>query len=161
MNNFYENLKNLSQEQLNSELIDACEKGELNKVKYLLSSHELSIHADIHFNKDQALINACERKRTDIVKYLLSSNEIKEHAHIHAQGDTPFYKTMNNKNWELIEYYIFEIDIEHDASIKSYLNIFSKQEEDRVINMFKVRDLNKELNDNSKNNISKTNKVKI
>lgn len=106
--------KSISQKELDAKLIEFCHVGDLDKVRYLLTSPELTIHANVH-----------------------------------ALGDTPFYKAMNNKNYEIIEYFIFELNIQKDSSIKSYLNIFSKKEEELVDKMFQARDLAISLNQKS------------
>ena len=44
-----EQYKHMSKVELNNELLDACAKGNLDIVKYLLTSAELNEHADIHY----------------------------------------------------------------------------------------------------------------
>jgi hypothetical protein len=156
----YKELYECSQEELNHAFIQACANGDLKKISYLLTSPELPIHANIHASKDQGFITACECKRTEVAKYLLSSTELKEHANLHAQGDTPFYKSMCNKNYELIEFFIFEHNLQRDESIRSYLNIFPKKEEDIINKMFEVRDLNNQLQ-NASNCQAKDKRPKI
>lgn len=63
-------------------LMMACQSGHIDIVKYLLTSPELTVHADIaHLsNFDTCLHYACMKGHIDIVKYLTSSLELKEHA---------------------------------------------------------------------------------
>ena len=82
--------KHMNQDELNEELLQVCEKGNLNIVKYLLTSPELTEHAYINYKNNNdgwnALTLTCEYGYLDIVKYLLTSSELKEHIDIHSKN---------------------------------------------------------------------------
>jgi hypothetical protein len=61
----------LSQNDLNNSLKDACTNGDLELAKYLISSNELHIHADISHNKWQAIKLATAAGHIEVVKYFL------------------------------------------------------------------------------------------
>jgi ankyrin repeat protein len=63
----------------------ACDEGNLDLVKYVLTSDEIEKHAIITSEGNKALINACSQGHLEIVKYLLTSNDLKKHANINAQ----------------------------------------------------------------------------
>lgn len=85
--------QNMNQQQLDNELLEACSVGNLNVVKYLLTSPELEQKANINsvdfFNKT-SLMYACNRGHLDIIKYLLTSPEIKEHSDINIESKSGF-----------------------------------------------------------------------
>ena len=54
-----EKYKKLNQEELNDQFINACKNDNLDIVKYLLTSSELTEHADIHAADDLGFIVAC------------------------------------------------------------------------------------------------------
>lgn len=87
----YEKFKNLDKEgcieDLGESLIEAAKSNIIEEVKYLLTSHELRFHANIHIYDDSALRNSCRYGHFEVVEYLLSSSELKEHANIHASND--------------------------------------------------------------------------
>jgi ankyrin repeat protein len=87
---FYSKYKNFSQKKLNIAFNEACVNGNLDEVRYLLTSTELKEHADIHFNNDNGLSDACWEGHLEIVKYLLTSPELTEHAFIndHQEKDS-------------------------------------------------------------------------
>lgn len=62
----------------------ACRIGNLNEVRYLLTSPEWIGYIDIHHDDDIALCLACQGGHLDIVQYLLTSPELTEHADIRA-----------------------------------------------------------------------------
>ena len=70
-------MKNNLQQTINKEFLDACKAGDLNQVKYLLTSPELKIHADIHAKKDLGFQVACGNGHLEVVKYLCSA-ELRE-----------------------------------------------------------------------------------
>ena len=63
--------KKLNQEELNEQFIDACENGQLEVVKYLLTSAELTEHANIHARNDEGFIWACRYGHLEVIKYLI------------------------------------------------------------------------------------------
>ena len=73
-----EKYKKLNQEELNEQFIDACKNDDLDIVKYLLTSPELTEHADIHASNNLGFIKACFYGHLEVVKYLLTSHELKE-----------------------------------------------------------------------------------
>ena len=54
-----EKYKKLNQEELNKQFIDGCKNDNLDIVQYLLTSPELTEHADIHAADDLGFIVAC------------------------------------------------------------------------------------------------------
>jgi hypothetical protein len=61
----------MSQSDLNQELWDACLKGDLEQLQYVLHSPELNIYADIYYNNGDCFFWAYERNHMNIVNYLL------------------------------------------------------------------------------------------
>lgn len=71
------NNSNLHQDIVNKELLRAINADNLDYVKYLLTSPELIIHADITYNDNRCFEIACGSGRLEIVKYLINSPEVK------------------------------------------------------------------------------------
>ena len=98
-----EKYKKLNQKELNNQFIDACAQGQLEIIKYLLTSAELTEHADIHAENDLGFRSACLEGRLELVKYLLTSPDLKEHADIHADNDYGFRwacaRGLSNENF--------------------------------------------------------------
>jgi ankyrin repeat protein len=80
MNELYEEYKDLSQEEIDKSFLLACKYGQLEKVKYLLTSPEIFIHADINLKymntHSYPLIYAAKAGHLDVVKYLLEQPNI-------------------------------------------------------------------------------------
>lgn len=78
------------QEELNYKLMLACKSGDLEHVKYLLTSSELDIHASINIDddtkRDSPLAEACWCGHLDVVEYLLTSSDLEEKADISFRG---------------------------------------------------------------------------
>ena len=114
-----EKYKKLNQEELNEGFIWACKNDDLEIVKYLLTSPELTEHADIHARNDFGFIGACRKGQLDFVKYLLASDELTEHADIHAENDLGFRSTCYQGHLEVVKYLIIDMNID-----KTYSKIF-------------------------------------
>jgi ankyrin repeat protein len=80
MNALYEEYKELEQEEIDKSFLLACKYGHLDKVKYLLTSPEIFLHADINVKYmntySYPLIFAAKEGHLDVVKYLLEDPDI-------------------------------------------------------------------------------------
>ncbi len=75
----FEKYKNLSSFDLENELANACEIGDIEVVKYLLTTNDL-IRPNIKANNNRAVNLSCIYGYKDILEFLLLSEEINEHA---------------------------------------------------------------------------------
>ena len=73
-----EKYKKLNKEELNDQFIDACENGHLEIVKYLLTSAELTEHANIHAKNHEGFICACRYGSLEVIKYLIIDMNIEK-----------------------------------------------------------------------------------
>lgn len=108
-----------TQEKLNDKLAYSCRDGLIENVKYLLTSKELDIHAEINHNMCYPLKFACSNNRLDIVKYLLTSPELKEKADIHADNDGALnFACANKDTQEIINYLLCSPDLKENANFE-------------------------------------------
>jgi ankyrin repeat protein len=114
------NYNNLNLDDLNHEFHVACISGDLDLVKYLLTSKELHQHADIHFEKDECVILACRYGQLEILKYLLTSTDLKIHPDVHAQKDAGFEWACTNGNLDIIKYFLFDPSINKGFNLKQH-----------------------------------------
>jgi ankyrin repeat protein len=121
----------LLQRRLNDALINACELNDLERVKFLLTSNQLPIHAQINYKDSDgidAIITASKNNHTRIVKYLLSSSDLQEHSNIHSADDLPLFFALIYSNNELLSFYIKDMNIERNENVekhlKQYMNAF-------------------------------------
>lgn len=84
--------KAMNQRQLDDAFDDAISKKDLELVKYLATSPELFLHANIHIQHGERLVHSCRLGSLDIVEYLLTSKELPQNIDIHSKG------ADNNKN---------------------------------------------------------------
>ena len=92
-------------------LEEAVLGGQLEVVKFLTSSKDLAYHADIHANKDIALVNACRANRLNIVQYLLTSPDLSSHCNIHTLSDAPIREACISGYPELVQYLLDNYDL--------------------------------------------------
>jgi len=120
MNKLFEQYENLSKEDLQKYLYDACEKGELDKVKYLVNSPELAVHADVLCQEGQALIDAVYNNQFEIVDYLLNSDELKENINIHTCNDFAIIQACENGDTEMVKFLLTS------PKLKEHSDIYTK-----------------------------------
>lgn len=150
--------KELYRIQVNQKLSTACENGELNKVRYLLTSEEFADWINIHTSYDFPFRIACRNGHLEVARYLATSPELKEHSIINTDEDYAFKWAEYNKHYHIIKFLIFELNIERSTAIENYLNAEKCEE---IKQMFAIRDLNAELQKNLPDNANQSQKLKI
>ncbi len=108
------------QEQLNDAFIDACRNGDLEIIRYLLTSSELKEHADIHINDDDGFHWACASGYLEIVRYLLTSPELKEHVDIHSENDGGFRWACEKGHLDIVRYLLTSSELTEHSDIHAY-----------------------------------------
>lgn len=139
----------------------ACNEGHFEIVKYLLASPDLKEHS--RFNADQ-LGRAIQLKNIDIVDYLLNSPNLKKNADIHMDEDSIFKNACEFGDMETLQYLIHEINIERTEAINNYLAKPTGRPSrltHEAKNMFEIKELNKQLNQNLPENSESKKKPKI
>ena len=112
-----EKYKKLNQEELNDQFIDACQNDDLDIVQFLLTSPELTEHANIHAENDEGFRSACRCSHLEVIKYLLTSPELTEHADIHAHNDEGFILACENGHLEVVKYLLTSAELTEHADI--------------------------------------------
>lgn len=122
MSHTIQKLQKLSQEDLNEILNESAAKNHFELLKTLLTSNELTIHADIHNTQEFPLKSAIYNGHIQIVKYLLESPELKEHSNPHHKslrnGETTFEFICNVRNFARIEEAINYLTLEYAVEKK-------------------------------------------
>lgn len=139
----------------------ACNEGHLDIVKYLLTSSNLKEHSS--YNVDQ-LRYALRIGNMDIVDYLLYSPDLKENFDIHMNEDAVFKEACEFGHMETLQYLILDVNIDITESISNYLAVSTGRTSrltNEAKNMFALRELNKNLNQDLPNNIITAKKPKI
>jgi hypothetical protein len=109
---------NDSQTEINNKFFDACKAGDLNQVSYLLTSPDLSLHADINYIYESSFLENALMAATEnpeIVYYLLTCPELKQagvkYANIHpCDVDGGSVLTYATHNLELFKFLLFYKD---------------------------------------------------
>jgi ankyrin repeat protein len=117
MKNYYDKYKDMPLETLEYEVLQACEIGDLEAVKYLLTSNELRINPSPQCSSNTGLHNACENGYLEIVKYLLTSPDLKEHADIHSSDNWALQGACYYNHFEIIKYLLTSPDLKEHANI--------------------------------------------
>jgi hypothetical protein len=109
---YYNEYKNLNQEELNEALVSACYNHDLGRVKYLISSPELKFNANSQYNGNMAFRTAIENNSADIIKYLSDSKELKNYIDIRPYSIKLLEVACQTKDYNWIED-LLPIAIEH------------------------------------------------
>ncbi len=103
MNPIYDRYKGKRIDALNDCFIDACTNGDLEAVKYLLTSEELVINAQINTQNNDGIFWATVNNHIDIVEYLLTSPDLEEKASI---SKNTFISACAEGKLELIQFFL-------------------------------------------------------
>jgi ankyrin repeat protein len=119
MNNLelFEEFKDSTELKLNTSLTNACEQGDLEKVKFLLTSTRLSNHANVNYFDSIGFICACIYGQLEVVRYLLTSPELKEHANINVQNNLAIKRVCFTSHVDVIKYLLTSSELSIHADI--------------------------------------------
>lgn len=106
-----------TQDIINDQFVNACNLGDLEKVRSCLLSPDITIHAQIHYDNDLGLRQACFRGHLPIIQFLLTSPYLNEHARIHAHNDSPIILSAKHNHLELFIYLLTSEDLTEHANI--------------------------------------------
>jgi len=173
MNHLYEKYKDLDRQELNEKFINSCIRGDIEDIKYLLTTHELKFNIDFNDTHDEALDFACANNHLEIVKYFLTSPDLKSYISQNSL-DNSFTSACFNGNSAIVEYLIYDFDIPYSEKIKSFFDIPNQEATlngvkiNNLFQAFKANFLNiqrmieaRELNKELKINKTKNKKSKI
>jgi hypothetical protein len=116
---YFDKFNDLSQEELNKELESACKKNDLDAIKYLLTSPELKIHADIHSGRNAVFRIACVYGHLDIVRYLLTDKNLKEKIDIHIDDDIGLALAASYGELKIVKYLLTSPELKEHANIQA------------------------------------------
>jgi len=120
-------MDDIYQRQLDEELIEACKVGDLEKIKYLLTSADIDDRANINPQTwHTPLGEACWNGHLEIVKFLLTSPDLKVHADMFDSDSRSLVYAAYNGHLDIVKYLLTSSDLEQ------YINI-NEREEDRVL----------------------------
>jgi hypothetical protein len=144
-----------------SPLISASSQGQLEVLKYFLTSMEL----DFKPIYPLILSVACSNQHKPIIEYLLYSPELKKHANIHHNKDQIFRDACVT-DLDMVQYLIFDLNIKKTDRIETFLKHLKINPPDRakeIMDMFEKRELIQSLQVelNKNNNLPSSKKTKI
>lgn len=109
------------QENNNEALFLAFKSGNDELVKYMLTSDELTTHADAKAKDSELLFKAGKYARIDLIEYLLNTPEL--NLDIHVREDQLFVNACENEKFELIKFLLTS------PKLKEHSNIHAQQEQ--------------------------------
>lgn len=145
--------------KIDSRFIVACQKGEIENIKYCLTSPKLKKHANINVLKDDGFRYACYFGHLDVVKYLLSSQDLKVHANIDARDNSGLFVACSEGHLNIIRYLLFDINLKIDSALDIKFKTELDHEKYEIFkDLLNKRDLFFKLNESL---ISRNKNVKI
>lgn len=187
MNSLYKIYKDKSQKGIDLSLTDACREGDLEVVKFLLTSPDLTFLANIQESNNDPIFQACDYGHKEIIEYLLASHELKEHADkyfalylcceedkvdlvkfifempgleidIHHENAMAIDLAFSRKAYKVLHYLVFDMDIKRTPRIDTLIQEYNS---DQVRSWFDLREVNRELNNELINTNTTTKKIKV
>jgi hypothetical protein len=103
----------------------------------------------------------------DTIEFFINSPLFKDKINLHTNDDILFIQCYNNRKDKFLEYLLLERNLEKTSCINDFLNNLNLHNQNdpylnRIKNMFDIRDLHKDLNNELKPNVAdKQKKIKI
>lgn len=141
---------------LNTQFLMACQKGDLKKVRLLLLGDNLSERADIYYQDQRgwsALVTACAYGQLEIARFLLDAPELEHHAYLYQMtnsGSSCFMHACFKQHMDIIHYLLFEKSMlidDYGISVLKQNAIYEP-----ILKLITTRDLAYDLQDNLKFN---------
>jgi hypothetical protein len=129
----------------------AFENNHLDVVEYLLNSPKAENIKNESIKSGQLLKNACAYGNLDAIKFVFNAPQLKDKIDIHVNKDDCFRILARQNKEEILNYFIFELELNRTKYIDNYLKVNQRKDID---SMFEARDLQKELNNELKDNKS-------
>lgn len=126
LNQFWQMIKNSNKEGLEEFLISACYAGNLEAVKYLLTSPELNIRPDIHMKRDSPFYFSLFQKHLDVIEYLIFELNIEKTQNITDYLNSPD-KEMDNAIINKAKFWFEKKDLNQSLNKNLVINIKNKQ----------------------------------
>lgn len=122
--------------------------------------------ADLKENKNYTHLKpiffaACSSNDLDLIKYCLTSTDLANYDNLDEYIENGFEQALNSESMDTISYFIFDLNLVKNETVEhilktserteSYLRKIVKNKNnndsfiDKVINMFKIRDINQNL----------------
>lgn len=111
------NISIMNKSSLNQTYINACEKGDLELIKLILTSKDLKKHANPYLFNDGCLSIACKENYIEIVKYFLTTNDLERILNIHTDNEKPLQTACNQGNYEIAQYLLTSQELKEHANI--------------------------------------------
>jgi hypothetical protein len=115
-------ISDLSQENLNKELYKAAQNGDLDYIKYLLTSTELKLHADPNLNGNYCFKLACRSGHLDTVKYLFSDENTKLKLSTDRLIIDGTLEAADNNQIEILDYFRNQAKINNHYTEARFIN---------------------------------------
>ncbi len=114
---YYDKFQASSQVELDQALISACLNDNIDEIKYLLTSKDIKLNANIHADEDFLLRTACRSGNLELIKYYLTSPELKEHANIHAKSNNVFNFACYSNQLDILRYILTSPELKEHANL--------------------------------------------
>lgn len=175
----YLKYKDMEKREINTHFLQACINNNLEVVKYLLTSKELTQNANLNARDSfgyNGFLGACEHDSLDVVDYLLRNHLSKKTDILYKKeknGWTPFMISCSRGGIEVPKYFIINRDMEIDEETIYWLNSYKESSINKkmqatcieILNILEKREMTKKiynnLNNSLENKSTKKNKIKI
>lgn len=155
--------------KLSKKFLDACRSGNLEMVKYLLTSNNLENKPNINYTNEydkSALILACRYGNIRVVEYLLTSLELKEHSNLYYKNKNDWNALMyafDCQNFEIIKYLLIDMNMKVDENTINWIqnNYNDKENYETFLKIIGSKNLYNKLNEKIDNNEIIIKRVKL
>lgn len=135
---------------------DACARGDIETIDYILTSSKVKEHINIHANSDRAFSDACEYGNLEVVRYLLESDHLKDHINI-ANNKSALINAARGNHLDIFHY--LEQKIQPNKELMDYAFISAATTEAKDILKYLIYDYGLEKTDEIIESIQELDKI--
>lgn len=149
---------------ISSGVTDAAMTGKIELIRVFLEDSPIRNTIDKNELIGKIINIGCIYNQLEIVKYAIEKDNSQYFNKETNNINNTFVTSLTNGSMDVLKYFIFDLNIEKNSSLSNFLDTNLNENFEKVNNWFKIRDINKDLQEELpiiKNEKSPTKKLKM
>lgn len=106
-----------TKKEIKEDFFKSCKEGDIEKMKYYISSPSISFNVDIFSEHSKGLSLACEYGHLDIVRYLVSNPELRKKCSIFSNSNRCLEISCMNGHVDIVQYLLTSDELDKNICL--------------------------------------------